>query len=201
MADRAAPLDVARLVADHHQALYRYAYRLSGSVADAEDLAQQVFLIAQQKSDQVRDALCARGWLFTVLRNCYLKSFRGRLPMVVSDFDIDSVGDEAVEQPFDGEQLQLAIDALGEEFKIVVLMFYFEHRSYREIAALLDVPMGTVMSRLARAKAHLRRSLAGAVGRDANRADQSQDNASLAKGWHRTAANGAAPIGSKTLGR
>ena len=55
MADRAAPLDVAQLVADHHQALYRFAYRLSGSVADAEDLTQQVFLIAQQKSDQVRD--------------------------------------------------------------------------------------------------------------------------------------------------
>ncbi len=54
MAESAGPLDVGRLVVDHHQALYRYAYRLSGSAADAEDLTQQVFLTAQQKIDQVR---------------------------------------------------------------------------------------------------------------------------------------------------
>ena len=62
-------------------------------------------------------------------------------------------------EPVDAEELQQAINTLGDEFKIVVLMFYFEHRSYREIAELLDIPSGTVMSRLARAKAHLRRRL------------------------------------------
>ena len=77
MADRDTPWQVERLVADHHQELYRYAYRLSGSVPDAEDLTQQVFLIAQEKLCQVRDAGSVRGWLFTVLRNCYLKS-RGK---------------------------------------------------------------------------------------------------------------------------
>src|SRR5690606_34165254 len=66
-------LALAQLVAEHHQSLYRYAYRLSGSAADAEDLVQQVFLVAHQKLDQIRDAQSVRAWLFTVLRNCYLK--------------------------------------------------------------------------------------------------------------------------------
>jgi RNA polymerase sigma-70 factor (ECF subfamily) len=161
MAERATPRDVAQLVADHHPVLYRYAYRLSGSAPDAEDLTQQVFLIAQQKLDQVRDSQNVRAWLFTVLRNCYLKTYRQRLPRPLggSEVDIDAVPEEVREQSIDSEQLQQAINGLGDEFKMVVLLFYFEHRSYREIAELLDVPLGTVMSRLARAKAHLRREL------------------------------------------
>jgi RNA polymerase sigma-70 factor (ECF subfamily) len=159
MADRAAPVALAQLVADHHQALYRYAYRLSGSQPDAEDLTQQVYLIAQEKLGQVRDPAGVRPWLFTVLRNCYLKTNRKRLALPVADFDISEVPDEAPQQPLDGEQLQEAINALGDEFKVVVLMFYFEQRSYREISELLEIPPGTVMSRLARAKGHLRRLL------------------------------------------
>ena len=83
MADRAAPSAMVQLVADHHQELYRYAYRLSGSVSDAEDLTQQAFLIAQQKLGQVRDAGSVRGWLFTVLRNCYLKARGKRLALPI----------------------------------------------------------------------------------------------------------------------
>lgn len=159
MADRTAPSVVAQLVADHHQELYRYAYRLSGSVPDAEDLTQQVFLVAQQKLSQVRDAGSVRGWLFTVLRNCYLKSRGRRLSLPIADYDCNAIAQCAAEKPLDSEELQAAIDTLGDEFKIVVLMFYFEHRSYREIAEALDIPPGTVMSRLARAKQHLRRRL------------------------------------------
>ncbi len=159
MADRAAPSAMVQLVADHHQELYRYAYRLSGSVSDAEDLTQQVFLIAQQKLGQVRDAGSVRGWLFTVLRNCYLKARGKRLALPIADFDCSTIPENVPEQPVDTQELQQAIDTLGDEFKVVVLMFYFEHRSYREIAELLDIPPGTVMSRLARAKDHLRRRL------------------------------------------
>jgi RNA polymerase sigma-70 factor, ECF subfamily len=159
MADRAVPSAMVQLVADHHQELYRYAYRLSGSVPDAEDLTQQVFLIAGQKIDQVRDAGSVRGWLFTVLRNCYLKARGKRLALPIADFDCSAIPENVPEQPVDTRDLQEAIDSLGDEFKIVVLMFYFEHRSYREIAELLDIPPGTVMSRLARAKGHLRRRL------------------------------------------
>jgi len=155
------PSAMAQLVADHHQTLYRYAYRLTGSVPDAEDLTQQVFLIAQQKIEQVRDVESVRGWLFTVLRNCFLKSLRQRVPMPVAntEIDVNSLPDEVLEAPIDSERLQAAVSALAEEFRIVVLMFYFEHHSYRTIAELLKLPQGTVMSRLARAKAHLRRKL------------------------------------------
>ena len=168
MAASAAPRSVAQMVADHHQALYRYAFRLTGSAVDAEDLSQQVFMIAQQKLDQLRELDCARGWLFTILRNCYLKSCRQRLqlPIVSADFDLNAIPDETVrgnvlgepgELHVDAEALQRAINDLDDEFKVVVLLFYFEHRSYREIAETLAIPSGTVMSRLSRAKAHLRR--------------------------------------------
>jgi RNA polymerase sigma-70 factor (ECF subfamily) len=162
MAEGARPLDVGQLVADHHEALYRYAFRLAGSADDAEDLSQQVFLIAQQKLDQVRDFECARGWLFAVLRNCFLKSRRQRLPVpaVNIDLDVNTVPEALVEKDIDSELLQSAINSLEDEFKVAVLMFYFEHRSYKEIAQELAIPIGTVMSRLARAKARLRERLA-----------------------------------------
>ncbi len=161
MADRAAPGAMAQLVADYHQALYRYAYRLSGSAADAEDLTQQAYLIAQQKLDQVRDGACVRSWLFTVLRNCYLKSHRKRVALPLAEFDVEAIPQSPPSDPLDSQEIQAALDTLADDFKLVVLMFYFEHRSYREIADLLEIPLGTVMSRLARAKAHLRNRLSG----------------------------------------
>jgi RNA polymerase sigma-70 factor (ECF subfamily) len=161
VADTAPKLDLARLVGDHHEVLYRYAFRLTGSVPDAEDLTQQTFLVAQQKLQQVREAESVRGWLFTVLRNGYLKSFRKQVPLSAAsvDLDIESVPAQMVDRPIDSDELQRALGQLPEEFKLVVMMFYFEQRSYREIAEGLSVPLGTVMSRLSRAKACLRRLL------------------------------------------
>ena len=75
MSDVASGLEVAQLVTEHHQAVYRYAYRLTGSVHDAEDLTQEVFLAAQRKIGQVRRMDRVRGWLFAILRNCFLKYF------------------------------------------------------------------------------------------------------------------------------
>ncbi|HEX3728060.1 MAG TPA: sigma-70 family RNA polymerase sigma factor [Pirellulales bacterium] len=168
MADGVAALEIAQLVAEHHAALYRYAYRLSGSVPDAEDLTQQVFLIAHERLNQVRDPARARGWLFAILRNCYLKSHRQPrlLAAATIDFDVNMIADDPLDQPLDGEQLQSAINSLSDDFKVVILLFYFEQCSYREISETLDVPLGTVMSRLARAKAHLRRRLIECGERD-----------------------------------
>jgi hypothetical protein len=70
------------------------------------------------------------------------------------------VPQETTEQPVDGERVQAAINGLADEFKFVVMLYYFEQRSYREMAEILQVPLGTIMSRLSRAKAHLRESLA-----------------------------------------
>jgi RNA polymerase sigma-70 factor (ECF subfamily) len=147
-------------VAEYHVRLYRYAYRLSGSAADAEDLVQQVFMIAHQKVDQLRDASCASGWLHTVLRNCYLKGCRKSLGLPVAELDVSTLPAEPPAEPIDTEGLQVAIGSLDPDFRVVVLMFYFEEKSYREIAEDLGIPLGTVMSRLSRAKAHIRDRLA-----------------------------------------
>lgn len=156
-------VDVAQLVAEHHVVLYRYAYRLTGSVADAEDLVQQTFLLAQAKLGQLRDAESARAWLFAILRNCFRQSIRQRPPVPTAQLDerveAPAVGtwDEGVE--IDQERLQAALDRLPEEFRVVLLMYYFEQISYRDIADRLELPIGTVMSRLSRAKEHLRGKL------------------------------------------
>ena len=166
----AARQTVADLVKEHHQALFRYAYRLSGSAADAEGLTQQAFLIAQQKIDQVREVGSRRSWLFTVLRNCFLKSCRRREPALAEDIDLDvetiaqPTSENGLEAgPLDGQTLQAAINSLPEEFRLVVLMFYFEELSYKEIAEKLELPIGTVMSRLSRAKGRLRSTLTADV--------------------------------------
>lgn len=154
-----ARVDLATLVADHHAVLYRYAYRLSGSAADSEDLTQEAYLAAQKHLGQLANVECARGWLFTILRNCYLKSCRRRSPpaLAMTGLDLGEVpAGEADEPEFDQERLQGALDELPDEFKLVLLMFYFEDCSYKEIAERLDLPLGTVMSRLSRAKSHLK---------------------------------------------
>jgi len=156
------PLDVAQLVTEHHAAVYRYAFRLTGSTADAEDLTQQTFLTAQQKLAQVRQPERIRSWLLAVLRSHFLKARRRPPPLTAVDLElnVDQLpGPEAETPQIDGEQLQWALDQLPDSFKLVVVMFYYQGVSYKQIAAELDVPIGTVMSRLARAKQHLRRRL------------------------------------------
>lgn len=157
--------NLRQIVERHYSSIYGYAYRLSGSVADAEDLTQQTFMIAHQKLHQVREQDKVDRWLYTVVRSCFLKSRRRKRPAAAANFELNV--DEIPERfpddsPVDEERLQQAVDELGEDFKVVVTMFYFEELSYKEIAAALDIPIGTVMSRLARAKGHLRHALAKA---------------------------------------
>ena len=158
MADARSELDIAQLVAEHHRAVYQYAYRLSGSVQDAEDLAQQVFLTAQRKMGQLRNMDAAGSWLFAILRNCYLKDRQRRRPTLAVDLalNIDAIAEAMPLEGIERGPLQEALNRLPELFRVVVVMFYFEECSYREIADQLEMPIGTVMSRLARAKSQLR---------------------------------------------
>src|SRR5712692_8498848 len=88
---------VQRLVDEHYVALYRYAYRLTGSAADAEDLTQEAFCKAQLNLRQLRDPACAKAWLFRILRNAYLHRLRAdKHRHCVS---LDSVGDVAEPLP------------------------------------------------------------------------------------------------------
>lgn len=156
------PAALAHLVTEHYAVLFRYAYRLCGSVPDAEDLTQQTFLAAQSKLRQLRDVQCARSWLFAILRNAYLKvqSKPRPTPAATLKLNIDDLpGNPPDELHIDQERLQAAIDELADDFKLVVVMFYFEGLSYRQISEQLHLPLGTVMSRLSRAKGHLRARL------------------------------------------
>jgi RNA polymerase sigma-70 factor, ECF subfamily len=154
-----------RIVTDHYQAAYRYAYRLTGSVSDAEDVTQQTFLVAQSKLYQLRDPDKVDRWLFAVLRSCYLKSRRKPrpIPAAALELNVDELPEEAVRQlehsDFDQERFQQALNQLSDEHKVVLLMFYLDELSYKEISAQLNVKIGTVMSRLSRAKGWLRKWL------------------------------------------
>jgi RNA polymerase sigma-70 factor (ECF subfamily) len=161
----AAEADFARLVAEHHAAVFRYAFRLTGSEAEAEDLTQVSFIAAHRKGGQIREAGRARGWLLAVVRNAYFKDKRRRRPIAAANLDLDlnqfpEPPDDSLD--IDQEALQAAINQLPDDFKVVLLMFYFERCSYKEIAGQLDLPPGTVMSRLSRAKSYLRARLSEA---------------------------------------
>src|SRR5690349_4347787 len=80
---------IQRLVDEHAEAVYRYEYRLPGTVQDAEDLAQQWFLLAQQRLDQFRHSDRARGWLFTTLRNLFLKTVDRAGPVAATNLGLD----------------------------------------------------------------------------------------------------------------
>lgn len=148
------------LIDQHYASLYKYAYRLSGSSNDAEDLTQQTFLNAQLRLDQLRQPEHVRSWLYTILRNLFLKSVRRKpaVPLTAedpaapaelqgNDFDVDS------------DQLQKALDDLAEDYRIPIILYYFNEFSYRQIAEHLEIPIGTVMSRLSRGKRWLRQRL------------------------------------------
>ena len=150
---------IQQLVQDHYAALYRFAYRLSGSSQEAEDLTQETYCQAYRSIAQLRDGAKAKAWLFTILRNAYLHKLRSSKRMQELSPEALAEIPQRLPDPLpdiEPAQLQEALGELPEEFRTPLLLFYFEEFSYREIAEQLHVPLGTVMSRLARAKAHLR---------------------------------------------
>ena len=171
MAESRNTPSIQRLVTEHSEAVYRYAYRLTGTVHDGEDLTQQTFVLAQERLGQLREPERARGWLFAILRNLFLKMVQRTEPVAATSvgLDLESVAGPDSDKGVDTAALQCAIDELPLEFRLVLAMFYFEECSYREIAEKLELPIGTVMSRLARAKAHLRAKLREADGKPAKR--------------------------------
>jgi RNA polymerase sigma-70 factor (ECF subfamily) len=165
LCDEVAMVDGTRLpttdelIEQHSALLYRYAYRLSGNASDAEDLVQQTYMLVHQRLHQLRDTKAARGWLVSIVRNVFLKSLRN-LHVGRSLDDIDEPQVEGTpETPVHLERLQEALLELSEEFRSPLVLYYFEDFSYQEIATQMGVPIGTVMSRISRGKAYLRKRL------------------------------------------
>lgn len=151
---------VSELVDRYYELVYRFAYRLCGSTADAEDLAQHVFLIAQSKLEQLRETEKARSWLLTIVRNTFLKQCRQQDFVLFSGTETPEPSVESLPAEVDSERLQHALNEMPEEYRLPIVLFYFEQLSYKEIADQLGVPAGTIMSRLSRGKAYLRKRLA-----------------------------------------
>jgi RNA polymerase sigma-70 factor (ECF subfamily) len=157
-----------RLIDDHYAALYRYAYRLSGTAEDASDLTQEAFCKAQAQLAQLRDPNRAKAWLFSILRNAYLHRLRAEKQH--REVALEWAGNVAANEPepppeIEPRRLQAALNEMPEGFRTPLILFYFKEFSYRDIAEQMELPIGTVMSRLARAKAHLRSRLSAPDGR------------------------------------
>ena len=161
MADGMPLAMMGELIEEYAPLLYRYAYRLTGNSHEAEDLTQQTYLLVQQRGHQLRDVQALRGWLLTIVRNVFLKSRRHRgRGRALDDIDEPMIVEESWDSPVDREQLQQALLELSEEFRSPLVLYYFEDFSYQQIAEHMGVPIGTVMSRLSRAKTFLRKRLA-----------------------------------------
>jgi RNA polymerase sigma-70 factor (ECF subfamily) len=155
----------------HLDALYRVALRLTGDPSQAEDLVQDTMLKAYRAWRQYRPGTNAKGWLLTILRNTFINDYRRRKLEPVA-MDLEAVEPHAlfraVEQTdpegaffskiVDAKVLE-AIDALGPEFREVLVLSDIEGMRYAEIAETLQVPVGTVKSRLFRARRQLQAAL------------------------------------------
>lgn len=153
-----------QLVDAHYVALYRFALSLARNAADAGDLVQQTFFVWATKGHGLRESSKAKSWLFTTL---YREFLRGRrrdarsvsldgLPAGDGDFPAEEV--DRVTR-LDAAAVVAALQAVDEVFRAPLTLFYLQELSYQEIATVLEVPIGTVMSRLSRGKAQLRAAL------------------------------------------
>jgi RNA polymerase sigma-70 factor (ECF subfamily) len=159
-----------RLVDAHYGALYRFGLSLARNASDAADLVQQTFFIWATKGHGLKDQGAAKGWLFTTLYREFLRirrrSSRGSsleaLPESLPEFAAEEVDRAAL---CDSETVLGALQEVDEAFRAPLTLFYLEDLSYLEIAKILDVPIGTVMSRLSRGKLQLRALLTSAASK------------------------------------
>ena len=155
--------------------LYSAALRLTRNPPDAEDLLQETYLRAFRGFAGFEEGTNLRAWMYRILTNTFINSYRKkqREPITVQDEDIedwylyDRLGGSGVEASAEAEvldripdeEVQRALEALPEGFRMAVLLADVEGFSYKEIAEIMDVPIGTVMSRLHRGRKALQKAL------------------------------------------
>ncbi len=147
--------------------LYSYAMVLTRNHAEAEDLVQETYARAIPAMHRLRSNSNTKGWLFIILKNIWFNQLRKRRngPQII-EIDVGDGVANNIKEPsknshdlyvskVEGEQVRAAIHKLPVEFREVILLREYEDLSYREIASILHCPLGTVMSRLGRARAKL----------------------------------------------
>jgi RNA polymerase sigma-70 factor (ECF subfamily) len=146
--------DFNSLVADYYRPLYQFAFTLTRDEADACDLTQQTFYIWASKGHQLREKSKVETWLFTTLHREFLGTRRKqtRFPHL----EVEAMTEELPATPppsvnqLDSGHLLTALSRLDELYQAPVSLFYLQDYSYNQIAEILQVPVGTVKSRLAR---------------------------------------------------
>lgn len=166
----------AELAMEHMPALYTAALRMTRNPADAEDLVQETYLKAYRAFGSFAEGTNLRAWLYRILTNTYINTYRAakRRPETTDVEDVedlylyrrlgirDGVGPSAEDEALRGftdDEVKAAIESLPENFRISVLLADVEGFSYKEIADITDVPIGTVMSRIHRGRRALQKTL------------------------------------------
>jgi RNA polymerase sigma factor (sigma-70 family) len=164
------PRSFEEVVLPHLDAAFNYARWLTKNDADAEDVVQDAYVRALRFFSSLREEN-ARAWLFTIVRNTWY----GRFPRRAASAVVNVAGDEADDRADAGlnpeaqmiqqqtvEHVRRALETLPTDFREVLVLRELEGLSYKEIAAIVEIPIGTVMSRLARARERLAAVLAPA---------------------------------------
>ena len=159
-------LDFQSLVDLHYRALFQFAMSLTHSESDAGDLVQETFLIWATKGHQLNDRSKAKSWLFTTLHRQFLESHRhsSRFPHIeisLADAELPKIEPGFI-QRLDAPGMLRLLAQVDEHYRAAVALFYLDDHSYNEIAAILEVPLGTVKSRIARGLGQLRELMARA---------------------------------------
>ncbi|HUS61919.1 MAG TPA: sigma-70 family RNA polymerase sigma factor [Acidimicrobiales bacterium] len=163
---------------EHMPALYGAALRMTRNPADAEDIVQETYLKAYRAFHTFNQGTNLKAWLYRILTNTFINAYRAkkRRPEQTEMDDIDDLylyrrlggleaavagrsAEEEVMDHFTDGDVKAAIEALPENFRIAVLLADVEGFAYKEIAAILDIPIGTVMSRLHRGRKQLQKAL------------------------------------------
>jgi RNA polymerase sigma-70 factor, ECF subfamily len=163
------------ILSDHLDALFRHAMRLNRNhAADAEDLLQDAVLRAFRKRSDLREVDSARAWLFTILTRTHLNRARsavrrgetlvedladGEFVRALGEWNPQALPDENTDRTLLRQVLRKALEALDPELRVVVLLADVEGFRQKDVAAMLELPEGTVASRLFRARRELRKSL------------------------------------------
>ncbi|MBI2897512.1 MAG: sigma-70 family RNA polymerase sigma factor [Deltaproteobacteria bacterium] len=179
MSDKESARDVSEFEAEstaHLDALYGLALRLTRRPTDAEDLVQEAYLRAFRFRDHYTPGTNLRAWMFKILTNLFINRYRRSMKetALLDGSDGDSIAEAALsrqsvrllrdpeahfEAPLFGEQVCKALERLPADFRAVVVLSDVEEFSYKEIAEIVGCPIGTVMSRLHRARRSLQRQL------------------------------------------
>jgi RNA polymerase sigma-70 factor (ECF subfamily) len=175
MADQA---QFAELAMQHMSSLYTAALRMTRNPADAEDLVQETYLKAYRAFGTFQEGTNLKAWLYKILTNTFINSYRSRKrrPEQTELDDVEELylyrrlggleaatagrsAEEQVLEHFTEADVKNAVESLPEQFRMAVLLADVEGFSYKEIAEILDVPIGTVMSRLHRGRKALEKAL------------------------------------------